>query len=66
MVLAQPIFMYSFHNDIPAALIEMGYLSNPAEALCLMNNAYQNLIADGILKAITSTFCALDDTSISR
>jgi len=42
------------HNVMPAALIEMGYLSNPAEALCLMNNAYQNLIADGILKGIIS------------
>jgi len=44
------------HNDMPAALIEMGYLSNPAEALCLINNAYQNLIADGILNGIISHF----------
>lgn len=49
-------FYVLVHNDMPAALIEMGYLSNPAEALCLVNNAYQNLIADGILNGILSYF----------
>ena len=49
-------FYVLVHNDVPAALIEMGYLSNPAEALCLMDNAYQNLIADGILKGIVRYF----------
>jgi N-acetylmuramoyl-L-alanine amidase len=49
-------FYVLVHNDMPAALVEMGYLSNPAEALCLMDNAYQNLIADGILKGIIDYF----------
>lgn len=49
-------FYVLVHNDMPAALIEMGYLSNPAEALCLVDNAYQDLIADGILKGILSYF----------
>ncbi|MBP2652493.1 MAG: cwlD 2 [Firmicutes bacterium] len=49
-------FYVLIHNDVPAALIEMGYLSNLEEALCLMDNAYQNLIADGILKGIISYF----------
>ena len=49
-------FYVLVHNDVPSALIEMGYLSNPAEALCLMDNAYQDLIADGILKGIISYF----------
>ena len=49
-------FFVLVHNDMPAALIEIGYLSNPAEALCLMDNAYQNLLADGILKGIISYF----------
>ncbi|VBB04976.1 n-acetylmuramoyl-l-alanine amidase [Lucifera butyrica] len=49
-------FYVLVHNDIPAALIEMGYLSNPAEALCLMNNCYQNLIANGILNGIINYF----------
>jgi len=49
-------FYVLVHNEIPAALIEMGYLSNLAEALCLMDNAYQNLLAEGILKGIISYF----------
>lgn len=49
-------FYVLVHNDVPTALIEMGYLSNPAEAICLMENAYQNLLADGISKGIISYF----------
>jgi N-acetylmuramoyl-L-alanine amidase len=49
-------FYVLVHNDMPAALIEMGYLSNPKEAFCLIYSAYQNLIADGILTGIISYF----------
>lgn len=49
-------FYVLVHNDVPAALIEMGYLSNPAEALRLINNSYQNLLADGISKGIINYF----------
>jgi N-acetylmuramoyl-L-alanine amidase len=49
-------FYVLVHNDMPAALIEMGYLSNPAEALCLMDNAYRELIAGGILRGIAGYF----------
>ncbi len=49
-------FYVLVHNDMPAALIEMGYLSNPAEALCLVDNTYQNLIAEGVLKGIINYF----------
>lgn len=50
-------FYVLVHNEArAAALIEMGYLSNPAEALCLMDDTYQKLIADGILKGIASYF----------
>ncbi len=49
-------FYVLVHNDRPAALIEMGYLSNPAEALCLTDNAYQCLLADGVLAGIISYF----------
>ncbi len=52
-------FYVLVHNDIPAALIEMGYLSNPAEALCLTNNDYQNLIADGISEGVVNYFLCL-------
>ncbi len=49
-------FYVLVHNDMPAALIEMGYLSNPAEALCLTDDAYQDLLADGILQGIVDYF----------
>ena len=49
-------FQVLVHNEMPAALIEMGYLSNLADALWLMDKAYQNLLADGILKGIISYF----------
>jgi N-acetylmuramoyl-L-alanine amidase len=49
-------FYVLVHNDMPAALIEMGYLSNPAEALCLVDGAYQNQIAEGILNGIIRYF----------
>jgi len=49
-------FYVLVHNDIPSTLVEMGYLSNPQEALCLMDNAYQNLLAEGILKGIIRYF----------
>ncbi|WP_371364610.1 Germination-specific N-acetylmuramoyl-L-alanine amidase [Sporomusa rhizae] len=49
-------FYVLVHNDVPSALIEMGYLSNPAEALRLMNNSYQNLLARGIAKGILNYF----------
>jgi len=47
-------FYVLVHNEMPAALIEMGYLSNPEEALYLVDNTYQNAIAEGIFKGIIS------------
>lgn len=49
-------FYVLVHNEMPAALIEMGYLSNPAEALCLMDNCYRNRIAEGVLMGIVRYF----------
>lgn len=49
-------FYVLVHNEMPAALIEVGYLSNPTEALCLMNNSYRNRIATGIAKGILNYF----------
>lgn len=49
-------FYVLIHNEMPAALIEMGYLSNPTEALCLTDIDYQNLLADGILNGIINYF----------
>jgi len=49
-------FYVLVHNEMPAALIEVGYLSNPTEALCLMNNSYRNRIAEGIANGILNYF----------
>ena len=41
-----------FLTDAPAALIEIGFLSNPEETKLLANDAYQMLIAQGIVSGI--------------
>ena len=41
-------------TDMPAALIEVGFLSNEIEASLLAQPAYQKLLANGITKGITS------------
>lgn len=41
-------------TDMPAALIEVGFLSHATEGQLLCQNEYQKLLADGITKGITS------------
>lgn len=41
-------------TDMPSALIEMGFLSNPNETKRLSDHNYQNLLAQGIYKGIES------------
>ncbi|NPA11320.1 MAG: N-acetylmuramoyl-L-alanine amidase [Epsilonproteobacteria bacterium] len=43
-------------TQMPAILIEMGYLTNPTEAKRLKSPAYQKLIAKGIAKGIDEYF----------
>jgi len=43
-------------TQMPAILIEMGYLTNPIEAKRLFNDDYQNRIAKGIAKGIKDYF----------
>jgi len=38
--------------QMPAILVEVGYLSNPRERRRLLNSHYQNMIADGIVDGI--------------
>lgn len=38
----------------PAAVIELGYLSNPNEGLRLVDSAYQRTLADALLHAVTT------------
>ena len=44
------------HVEIPIALVECGFLSNPEEATNLQNNTYQLKIAWGIYDGIMDYF----------
>ncbi len=44
--------LYLRHTSLPTALVEVGYLSCPAERAKLLDPAYQEKIADGILRGI--------------
>ncbi|MCR4405035.1 MAG: N-acetylmuramoyl-L-alanine amidase [Candidatus Acetothermia bacterium] len=46
----QPLYLRS--SRVPAALVEVGFLSNPEEALKLQSFAYQDRIARAILEGI--------------
>jgi N-acetylmuramoyl-L-alanine amidase len=44
--------------DIPAALVELGCLSNPAEERLLQQRAYQHRLARGLVRAVEAYFAA--------
>lgn len=44
--------LYLRHTKLPAALVEVGYLSCPAEREKLLDQAYQERIAEGIVQGI--------------
>ena len=44
------------NNEIPSALIECGFLSNPEEAALLQTSEYQKKIAEGIYIGILNFF----------
>jgi len=46
--------LYLRHASLPTALVEVGYLSCPGERAKLLDPAYQEKIADGILRGILS------------
>jgi len=46
--------LYLRHTTLPAALVEVGYLSCPAEREKLQDPAYQEKIAEGIILGILS------------
>jgi N-acetylmuramoyl-L-alanine amidase len=53
----RPANFYVLRNsDIPAALIEMGFLTNQAEAARLADGSYQNQVAEGICKGLLGYF----------
>jgi N-acetylmuramoyl-L-alanine amidase len=44
--------------DIPAALVELGCLSNPAEERLLLQRAYRHKLARGLVRAVEAYFAA--------
>ena len=42
--------------DVPSALIELGYLTNPNDAKLMVTEAWQDKTAESILKAIDDYF----------
>lgn len=44
------------NNSVPAILVEMGFISNKAEALKLNEDGYRNKIAQGLASGITNYF----------
>jgi N-acetylmuramoyl-L-alanine amidase len=53
----RPANFYVLRNsDIPAALIEIGFLTNQAEAAHLAEGNYQSRVAEGICKGLLSYF----------
>ncbi len=50
--------LYLRHTSLPAALVEVGYLSCPAERTKLLDPAYQDRVAEGILQGILAFLSA--------
>jgi N-acetylmuramoyl-L-alanine amidase len=44
--------LYMRHTKLPAVLVEVGYLSNPAERRLLLDTSYRDRVAKGILQGI--------------
>ena len=44
------------HTQMPSILVELGFISNNAEARKLVNASYQNKLARGVLKGIKNYF----------
>ncbi|MFW6104764.1 MAG: N-acetylmuramoyl-L-alanine amidase family protein [Candidatus Bipolaricaulota bacterium] len=48
--------LYTRHSSLPAALIEVGFLTSPAEREKLTSPAYQDLVAKGIIQGLLAYF----------
>lgn len=51
--LKQARFVVLRHAPCPAALVELGFLSNPAEEALIRSPAYREALADGLVSGIT-------------
>jgi N-acetylmuramoyl-L-alanine amidase len=53
----RPANFYVLRNsDVPAALIEVGFLTNKTEAAKLADDSYREQLASGIFKGLVSYF----------
>jgi len=52
--------LYMHRATMPAALIEVGFLTNEAERVMLVDPAYQQVIAQGIYEGIVAYFTYID------
>lgn len=48
--------LYTRHSSLPAALIEVGFLTSPTEREKLTSSAYQDLVAKGIIQGLLAHF----------
>ena len=48
--------------EMPAILVETGFITNPTERNRLMNEKYRDILADGILEGIDSYMKSIDQT----
>jgi N-acetylmuramoyl-L-alanine amidase len=55
----QPNFVVLRETNMPAALLEVGYITNPEEALRIIRTDYQWLLANAIYRGIVEAFAAL-------
>jgi N-acetylmuramoyl-L-alanine amidase len=44
------------HNNVPTTLVEVGFVTNPAEAAMLQTESYQDLLATGMTRGIKQYF----------
>ena len=52
--------------EMPAILIESGFITNPTEKKRLLNDAYKNLLADGITSGINSYIKSIEQAAYSN
>jgi N-acetylmuramoyl-L-alanine amidase len=52
--------------EMPAVLIETGFITNPTEKKRLLNDSYKNLLADGITSGINSYIKSIEQAAYTN
>ena len=53
----QTVYRTLLHHEVPASIVEVGFLTNKKEAQLLAKSAYRQVIAQGIYRGIVRTAC---------